>query len=150
MNRSRLWFALSLLVSVGCGGPKSDLTFVPILGVIQLDGQPLADADISAVPIGATPGVGGASRSNASGEFNMMYARGESGLPPGEYKLAVSLRKFKDGSVPPADDPTPPIDSQATETLAPRYSDINQSILTLTVAATPAPTELKLESAKQR
>lgn len=149
MKRSGMWLTLSLSVCLGCGGPKSDLTFVPVSGVVRLDGKPLADADISAVPVGATLGMGGGSRSNADGKFQLSHARGESGLPPGEYKITVSLRKRPDGSVPPADDPTLPIDSNAAETLAPRYSDFSQS--TLTISVTPPatePVELKLDSSK--
>ena len=151
MNLKYWWLALSLSACVGCGGAKSDLTFLPVSGVVRLDGQPLADADISAVPIGTTLGMGGASRSNANGEFTMSHTRGETGLPPGDYKITVSLRKLPDGTVPPTNDPTPPMDSNARETLAPQYSDFSKSTLKLAVVATAIePVELKLESTQRR
>ncbi len=151
MNRSHFILALSLFASAGCGGAKSDLTFLPVAGVVRLDGVPLADADISAVPIGATKGMGGASRTDASGGFKMSHARGESGLPEGEYKITVSLRKLPDGSVPPANDLTAPMDSPAVETLAPQYSDFTKSTLKLAVAPSASESvELQLESTKRR
>ena len=118
MNRINICLALSLMASLGCGGAKSDLTFLPVAGVVRLDGAPLADADVIAVPIGGTKGMGGGSRTNVNGEFKMSHVRGEMGLPEGEYKITVSLRKLPDGSVPPANDPTPPIDSHAVEIAA--------------------------------
>ena len=151
MNRISFCLALSLSACVGCGGAKSDLTFVPVTGVVHLDGQPLVDAEIAAVPVGATPGMGGGSRSNSNGEFQFSHARGERGLPEGEYIITVGLRKRPDGTVPPADDPTPPIDSNAVETLAPRYSDFSRSTLKLAVYSSATdPVELKLESSKPR
>lgn len=140
--------AFSLFALVGCGGKKSDLTFNPVSGVVTLDGQPLAEADVSATPSGTTMGLGGGGRSNEKGEFQMTHARGEPGLPPGEYKVAISLRKRPDGTVPPPNDPTPPIESNAVETL-PQYSDPATTTLTLTVPPTTTPVEFKLQGAKK-
>lgn len=139
---------ISLVGLAGCG-EKVDLKITPVSGIVTLNGQPLAEADVSAIPTGATMGLGGGGRSDSKGEFKFTHARGEAGLPPGEYKVTVSLRKKKDGSVPPPNDPTPPIESDATETIGAQYSDPNQTKLTLTVPPASTPVEFKLEGAQK-
>lgn len=146
----RLWIScLCVLVvsMIGCGSQsKDELKIVPARGVLTLDGMPLAEADVAAFPLGETPGLGGGCRSNERGEFQFTHARGEIGLPPGSYKLTVSLRKRPDGSVPPVNDPTPPIESSARETLAPHFSDPAKSILTQIITDDGKPFDLKLDS----
>lgn len=136
------------LFSAGCGGKKTTLDVVPVAGTVTLDGTPLADADITASPTGTTAGQGGGGRSSATGEFQLNHFRGEAGLPPGDYSITVSLRKNPDGSVPPPNDPTPPIESQAKETLPARYSDPTATTLKATVIAGGAPLKLELQSGK--
>lgn len=131
----------------GCGKTdKLDVVFVPAKGVVLLDGKPLANADIRAVPQGKTMGQGGGGRTNENGEFQLKHTRGEDGLPEGEYLATVSLRKNPDGSSPPPNDPTPPMDSPAAETLPVKYVDPAQSTLRLTVSKGGPEAKLELSS----
>ncbi|OYW16762.1 MAG: hypothetical protein B7Z55_13890 [Planctomycetales bacterium 12-60-4] len=104
---------------------------------------------MTAIPLENTPGLGGMARTDEQGKFQLLHARGEQGLPPGEYKLTVSLRKRKDGSVPSLNDPTPPIESDAVETLPPAYSDPQVSQLTASVTDGGQPLTIKLSSSQK-
>lgn len=148
--RKTFFLTLVLASFAGCGGSTAEpaLEVFPCTGVVTLNGEPLAEATVSAVPNGTTQGSGGVARSNERGEFKLTHIRGEDGLPPGEYKLTVSLRKNPDGTVPPANDPTPPIESKAVETLPPEYSDLQSTTLTHTVTRDAKPLELKLQAKK--
>ncbi|MDX1968477.1 MAG: carboxypeptidase-like regulatory domain-containing protein [Planctomycetaceae bacterium] len=147
MRLSR-WLGMLLMCAVpGCGSDQG-FEVVPVTGVVTLDDQPLAEADVTAIPTHTTPGLGGAARTNEQGQFQLFHARGERGLPPGDYKLTVSLRKRKDGSVPPVNDPTPPIESDAVETLPPMFSDPTASTLTATIVTEVKPLDIKLKSSK--
>lgn len=138
---------LCAVACAGCGGPAAvKLDVVPAKGVVTLDGQPLANADVTAIPLGDTEGAGGTARTNAQGEFSITHFRGEPGLPKGEYRVTVSLRKLPDGSVPPVNDPTPPIESPAVETLPPAYSQIDTTTLRWNLAADGAPTTFALKA----
>lgn len=139
------------LALVGCGGPKGEqLAVIPAVGTVTLDGAPLADADVMAIPVADTPGMGGMARTDSAGSFSLVHMRGEKGLPPGTYQVKVSLRKNPDGSVPPVDDQTPEIESQAVETLPPIYSKLENSVLTFSLAADGGPIKLELKSPPKR
>ncbi len=142
---------LLLLISgfAGCSRSSANISLpvVPVEGVVTLDGQPLPDADVTAIPVGATEGLGGSARTNAAGEFHLQHVRGEPGLPPGEYKFTVSLRKRPDGTVPPVNDPTPPIESDAVETLSAAYSSPESTTLLHAIPGDGSPLKLDLKAA---
>ena len=132
--------------AAGCGGAAEEgPELLPTTGTVTLDDQPLAGADLTFIPADQTAGAGGTARSDESGTFTVGYARGGAGLAPGNYKVIVSRRLMPDGSPVPEGDTTPPIESPATESLPPKFSDPNQSALT--VAVEPGkPLEVKLSS----
>ncbi|WP_166830743.1 DUF4198 domain-containing protein [Thalassoroseus pseudoceratinae] len=141
------WLVLfsGLALTLGCGGSGDEGPEVlPVTGIVTLNSEPLADADIKLFPIGDTPGVGGFARTDAEGKFELQYNRGGQGAPAGEYRVQVSRRMMPDGSPVPADDDTPPIESPATETLPRMYSDPNNSQLTTTVTESETPITLEL------
>ena len=132
-------FAILLLttsVLTGCGetGPPGP-TLVDASGSVLLEGQPLADADVSFIPLESTEGIGGRARTNESGQFEVQYLRGGTGLPSGTYRVTVSKRVMPDGSPVAADDQTDPIESPAMETLPPAYSNEDQTKLKVVVEA---------------
>lgn len=127
----------------GCGSDDPGPTLQPVTGTVFLDNKPLANADVTFQPLGETPGIGGQSRTDESGKFQVNYARGGEGLPEGEYRVAVSLRIMPDGQPAPADEQVDPIESQARETLPSKFSDIEKSELQVTVKQ-GQPIELKL------
>lgn len=139
---------LCAVLCCGCGRNSAvKLDVVPAKGVVTLDGQPLANADVTAIPLGDTGGYGGTSRTNAQGEFSITHFRGEPGLPVGEYRVTVSLRKMPDGSVPPVNDPTPPIESPAVETLPATYSQTDATTLRWNLSADGVPATFALKAA---
>lgn len=127
----------------GCGSEDPGFTLEPVSGTVLMDNKPLANAVITFQPMGATPGIGGQSRTDEEGKFQVLYGRGGEGLPEGEYRVAVSLRIMPDGSPAPADENVDPIESPARETLPPKYSNIERSELKVDVKQ-GQPIELKL------
>ncbi len=144
--------AFGLLIATlaaGCGASsKLDVEYIPIKGVVLMEGTPLASADVTAIPQGKTMGQGGSGRTNEKGEFQLKHTRGENGLPEGEYLATVSLRKNPDGSSPPPNDPTPPMDSPAAETMPAKYVDPTQSTLRFTVSKGGPDAKLELSRSK--
>ena len=144
-----LWagFAAGLLAALaGCGGGSGEL--VPTSGTVTLDDQSLANATVIFKPHGNTKGNGGSGQTDLSGRYEVMTPQGKKGLYPGTYKVVISRRLHKDGSVPRPDEP--PIESQARETLLPRYSDPNQTELSVNLAADhQGPVDFRLKSDKK-
>jgi acetylornithine deacetylase/succinyl-diaminopimelate desuccinylase-like protein len=119
---------------VGCGGGGGDaVSIVPVAGTIKVDEQPAANVTVNYFPDGKTEGNGGTSSTDSTGRYEIMNPQGKKGLIPGEYKVTLSLRLNKDGS--PADPNVMPIESQAIETLAPKYTDRSKTELKIRVAA---------------
>ncbi len=127
MLRRCLPAALVFVALVGCKKGSE----VDVAGTITIDQQPLSNGDIRLIPINNTPGLGGSARTNTSGKFTLISNQGGKGIAAGEYKVVISKRKRKDGSDP--DPNAPPIESDASESLPPVWSDDNQTTLTVTI-----------------
>lgn len=136
MCRLTVWLGLAVLFS-GCGGgtpsgkplPKT----VAVSGLLSLDGKPLSSAVVTFVPTGSTKGVECTGVTDDAGKFTLTQLRGESGAPPGEYRVVVN-RYVKTGGVPVALGAGEfPADVGAVESLPPRYSSPTESSLTATV-----------------
>ena len=134
------FFALSFLVSAGCAKgkttPKPDL--VPVKGPVTLDGQPLADADVSFAFDGTPPAgyYGSGARTDAQGHYELQCT-GENGAVPGKYKVTVS-HLVNNSGVPIK--PEEGIDMEqlrqagmAKETVPQKYTDAATTDLTTTV-----------------
>jgi len=133
-------------VLAGCGssGPPPP-KLVPVRGTVSLDGQPLANAIVTFIPEGKTPGAGGSGKTDAQGEYQLTYSRGGPGAPAGEYRVTISKRLMPGGKEVPDDDKTPPMLSQAKEMLAPKYSDRTRATLTATVPENGGPVDFALK-----
>lgn len=87
----------------GCGGgdklPEPDLDLVPVTGVVTLNGEPLADADISFLFDGKPPKgfVASGAKTDSSGKFVIMTGS-KPGTVPGRYKVTISRYTMLDGS----------------------------------------------------
>lgn len=114
--------ALLTLTLMGCGGNDAH-PHVPVSGTVTLNGEPLADAQVSFQPTGATPGIGAEARTGPDGRYKLTDRRGKPGTEAGAYNVTVSKRVMPDGSPMPAEDKTQPIRSSARESLPPHYSD---------------------------
>jgi hypothetical protein len=117
------------LLAAGCGGGSADET--PVAGTVTLDDNPLAGAAVTFRPTGATKGNGGTALTGPDGKYALTGPQGQKGIAPGTYKVTVSRRLRKDGTPPPPD--VPPMESDAIESLPPRYSDPERTELTATV-----------------
>lgn len=120
------------LFASGCGGsndPKP-LPLFPVTGTVTLDGKPLADANITFIPVGGTFGSGSFARSGADGKYELQSPGAEKkpGAPEGEYKVIVSREVLPNGTVAPRD-LADSASAGARESLPPRYSDFTQTTL---------------------
>ena len=144
---------ISLLIAVlgaglaGCGGaPDIERPeLIPTAGVVKQGEAPLADAEVRLIPIEKTPGQGATGRTDAEGKFQLVAWTGEAGAPAGKYRITVSRRLMPDGTPVPANDPTPPIESPAVESLPPKYSSPEASELTATIIPDGPPIEILLQ-----
>jgi len=114
--------AFLILTLTGCGG-KGDPSHVSMSGTVTLNGEPLADAQVTFIPTGDTQGIGAGAWTGPDGRYQLIDRRGQPGTQPGTYKVTISKRLMPDGSEIPADDKKPPIESPARESLPPNYSD---------------------------
>src|SRR5579872_5545777 len=99
------WFLCGFIVCLvaGCGASDKpvevNLDLVPVRGVVTLDNQPLADADITFRFDGTPPKgfIAGGAKSDSSGKFIVMTGS-KPGAMPGRYKITVSRLRMADGS----------------------------------------------------
>lgn len=98
MKRLPLLFAVLFLA--GCGGPK----FVPVSGIVKLNGQPYGNAVVSFQPIGSPenpePGRGSTAETDRDGRFSLECAT-IPGAVVGKHRVRIMSR----GNLP-GQDPT--------------------------------------------
>ena len=121
--------AAALFALTGCGSSG----LAPVTGTVTLDGKAAGGAVVAFIPTDGTPGNGGTAVADANGKYEITTPQGKKGLPPGQYRVTVSLRRNPDGSAP--DPNVPPIESQARESLPPKYNDRDKTELSATVSA---------------
>lgn len=103
---------LAVVLVVGCGS-SDGLKRAPIVGLLTLQGTPLAGASVEFTPVGGTPGQGAIGVADTEGKFEVISSRrGHEGIPPGEYSVRVSLFANPDGT------PLPPEATQADNPFA--------------------------------
>lgn len=89
-------------VAPGCGGPAN---VASVTGTVTLDGQPLADATVTFVPVEAS-GTLSRGTTDAVGRYQLVYDSSYNGAAIGEYTVSIST--FSSG-LPDADPPQPKI-----------------------------------------
>jgi hypothetical protein len=124
---------LVLGVAIGCGSGDSGPA---VEGVITLDGQPLANANIQLIPQGSNMGQTGFGRTDASGKFEISSADGkQQGTAPGDYKVVISKLVNPDGTDFVARADEDPGLANYKELLPPLYSNPEQTKLTAKIPA---------------
>lgn len=135
-----------LLAGAGCGGGTDGLA--PVAGTVTVDGAPGDGAAVAFVPKDGTPGNGGTAVADKTGRYEITTPQGKKGLPPGQYKVTISLRRNADGTTP--DPNVPPIESRASEWLPAKFSDRDKTELTATVAAEAKPHDYTVLTGKKK
>ena len=105
----------------GCGGnPK----YVPVSGIVTLDGQPYKDAIVSFQPIARAgnpnPGRGSSGLTDASGKFTLICDDGNQGAVAGKHLIRIRTKvadptTLVDPSVGSDDNPDPKGKKNAVE-----------------------------------
>ena len=135
MPRTVIYFAglLAAGLLAGCDNtPEAPGDALPVSGVVTINGDPAEHVLVTFEPTGETGGFGGSGMTDAAGKYEVTSSKGYKGLEPGTYKVVANRRLNPDGTPPPPD--VEVMDSQATETLPPFYSDPMKTKLTMTVA----------------
>lgn len=135
-----VWIITCVVVLAGCGkgkkGPTFDLT--PVAGTITLDGKPLADAEVAFYLQGTPPAgyYGSAARTDAEGKYQLLTGVAH-GAVPGNYKVTVSRLTDANGGAVKLDEGVDleqlKMLGQAKESVPPQFSDLQNTVLTLTV-----------------
>ena len=125
------WLAVTLVggAAVGCGG-RADVGRVS--GVVTLDGTPLEGARVTFQP--TTGGAPSHALTDASGRYELQYARGVAGARIGDHEVSISTL---DRGNPDADPPRP----GRPEQVPPHY---NQRT-TLTASVRPGTTQVDFQ-----
>lgn len=105
MQVYRRLVALGLAVVLGClSGCGDGLKRVPITGLLTVKGEPLSGASVQFFPVGTTAGEGAMGVSDTAGKFEVISSRDrDKGVPPGKYKVRVSLMMDGKGKILPPD-----------------------------------------------
>lgn len=82
-----LFLSAVIFTTVGCGKG----TLIKVQGVVTLDGEPLAGATVSFMPVGEGRPASG--RTDADGRFRLTTSRTDDGALPGEYKVVVVVEE---------------------------------------------------------
>lgn len=89
MSRSCWLLLAGSLFLVGCGEGGSDVSTVPVTGVVTLDGNPLPGASVSFSPKDST-GRAAVGMTDMDGKFSLMTVSPGDGAVPGEYGVTVT------------------------------------------------------------
>ena len=96
-SRPAVVLILLLVALAGCS--KSGPQIAPVHGVVKLDGQPLANADVQFQPDGSQRPSSG--RTDANGHYELMYKRGQpgaSGYAPGQQMQDKGSKRGQPGA----------------------------------------------------
>lgn len=129
---------LSLLVaasvSAGCGGDSSAgdrPKRVPAGGIVNYNGQPVADATVIFVPDGHQHAAVG--RTDSSGRFQLQTFEANDGAVPGEYKVSVRKVEVTSEGASGGDDDAETEEAEERSLLPERYASAESSQLTASV-----------------
>lgn len=151
--------ALALLVALsGCGYRRPSLARVEAL--VTLDGEPVAGADVTLVPVG--PGRAARGLADEAGRVVFSTYGSKDGVIPGSYKALVAKRELtKSGArkmeaaraAPPPSDPTASesmvelTDADARNLLPAKYAGLATTDLSVTIERGTRQLTLSLASA---
>ena len=128
----RSWFLLLAVAAVGCGGSDAPRT-VPVGGVVQVGGKPMADVNVTFYPEKGRPATG---RTGPDGRFKLTTLKPGDGAVVGTHKIAVVPGTPESAAGPPPQPGMPGYEAwmkgQATG-IDKRYTDPATSGLTMVV-----------------
>ena len=136
MKTIRFWSMLLaglIFLCAGCGGPHYKVCQVE--GTLLYDGTPVPETDISFMP--ANGARGALAHSDAQGHFKVRYTQQVEGIPPGEYKISLSVEPLVENDATKVRDELPDF-----KKLIARYTADSTP---LTVNISKPDTDMKLE-----
>ncbi|MCH9653115.1 MAG: carboxypeptidase-like regulatory domain-containing protein [Planctomycetes bacterium] len=153
----KFFYRLSLCILIfgvsGCGGSTDSSSLpetAPVMGVVNLDGNPLELATVTFVPSGTTKGVECVGLTDASGKYSLKQIRGAEGVPPGEYRVVINQLVTSDGTPYKPGSDIAPITVGAEEALPVHYSNIDKTTLMANVSVEGGEFPFELKSRKKR
>ena len=89
---------LAILVICGCSNTSKPYTTAPVSGIVTLDGQPLAAAHVTFMPVanpqgGSQSGPEAAGDTDASGRYLLKTVFGDTGASVGKNRVMITTRK---------------------------------------------------------
>jgi hypothetical protein len=130
---------------IGCGGSGGGR--VPAVGIVTLDGAPLADVYVTFRPDDGEPGNGGFAVTDSNGRFEIYYPDTGKGLVPARYKVTITPPPRAPGDGPPA---ASPLSANKKAGYPSVYSSPENTPLRVTVAADGEPLKVELFSDPRR
>jgi hypothetical protein len=130
---------------IGCGGSGGGR--VPAVGIVTLDGAPLADVYVTFRPDDGEPGNGGFAVTDSDGRFEIYYPDTGKGLVPARYKVTVTPPPRAPGDGPPA---ASPLSANKKAGYPSVYSSPENTPLRVTVADDGEPLKVELFSDPRR
>ena len=96
--RAHLLLGFAILVIPGC---TSSAGFAPVSGKVTLNGDPLAHATVSFIPVGKPgsieAGEGSTGKTNEQGQFKLTSSTGKWGALIGKHRVSISALDQKVG-----------------------------------------------------
>lgn len=129
----RLLLLILMPCAVGCGAKSEGPETYPVTGVVTLKGAPVDGAVLQFTPTSPEAGIAGAQvMTKPDGTFEVtinlnMGKTTKTGLPPGDYKIAITKFQVAPGQSAPNIPPK--------NVLPPEYATIESSPLTAKVKA---------------
>lgn len=119
MTRASALVALACGLLAGCGGGSQ---YVPVSGVVKVDGQPYKNAVVSFQPVGGAgnenPGVGSTAVTDDQGRFALVAADGKTGAAVGKNRVRIQTKR--EGSTAFVDPTTGSADSDPNAAKKPK------------------------------
>jgi len=85
---------LGLTLCVGCGGGEEGPELGQVSGVVTLDGQPVASADVTFTPDQGRPSMG---QTDDEGKYRLRYSAESDGALPGMHSVSISTQRDQTG-----------------------------------------------------
>ena len=152
--QSALRICLLSSLLFGCSGGSSQVVpLVPVNGIVNLDGKPLANANVRFIPQPSPTATGkvlveestGVTRKDGSFTLAGIHAGAGPGAMAGEHRVVIDKMVMKaDGSDAPANYDFAIMSNKIKQLLPPQYSDPNKTTLTATVPKAGGPINFDL------